>query len=72
MIVSKRDGVHDAHGRLRPAAGGLSLIDHDEIDGLSREGVMYRITNAGATIAVWGEGTSYNGPGGTWYSLSNR
>jgi hypothetical protein len=30
------------------------------------------ITNAGATIAVWGEGTSYTGPGGTWYSLSNR
>jgi hypothetical protein len=29
------------------------------------------ITNAGATIAVWGEGASYNGPGGTWYDLSN-
>lgn len=30
------------------------------------------ITNDGATIAVWGEGTSYSGPGGTWYDLSNR
>ena len=28
------------------------------------------ITNTEATIAVWGEGTSYTGPGGTWYSLS--
>jgi hypothetical protein len=28
------------------------------------------VTNTGATIAVWGEGTSYNGPGGTWYDLS--
>ena len=28
------------------------------------------ITNTGATIAVWGEGTSYNGPGGTWYDRS--
>ncbi|HEX7471772.1 MAG TPA: sialidase family protein [Candidatus Limnocylindrales bacterium] len=28
------------------------------------------ITDSGATIAVWGEGTSYNGPGGTWYDLS--
>jgi hypothetical protein len=30
------------------------------------------VTNSGATIAVWGEGTSYTGPGGTWYSLSTR
>ena len=28
------------------------------------------ITNEGATIAVWGEGTSYTGPGGTWFNLS--
>jgi hypothetical protein len=28
------------------------------------------ITNTGATIAVWGEGTSYNGPGGTWFDRS--
>jgi hypothetical protein len=27
------------------------------------------ITAAGKTIAVWGEGFSYNGPGGTWYDL---
>ena len=30
------------------------------------------ITNSGRTIAVWGEGTSYTGPGGTWYDLSDR
>ena len=29
------------------------------------------ITNTGRSIAVWGEGTSYSGPGGTWYDLSN-
>jgi len=28
------------------------------------------ITNTGATIAVWGEGPSYTGPGGTWYDRS--
>ena len=28
------------------------------------------ITNTGATIAVWGEGPSYDGPGGTWYDRS--
>jgi hypothetical protein len=26
------------------------------------------ITSAGKTIAVWGEGTSYDGPGGVWYN----
>jgi hypothetical protein len=29
------------------------------------------ITNTGATIAVWGEGTSYAGPGGTWYDVTS-
>jgi hypothetical protein len=27
------------------------------------------VTSAGKTIAVWGEGFSYNGPGGTWFNL---
>jgi hypothetical protein len=26
------------------------------------------ITDAGDSIAVWGEGYSYNGPGGTWFN----
>jgi hypothetical protein len=26
------------------------------------------ITNAGKTIAIWGEGDSYTGPGGIWYN----
>ncbi len=26
------------------------------------------ITNTGQTIAIWGEGDSYTGPGGTWYN----
>jgi hypothetical protein len=24
------------------------------------------ITNTGKSIAIWGEGASYNGPGGVW------
>ena len=27
------------------------------------------VTSAGKTIAVWGEGFSYSGPGGTWFNL---
>jgi hypothetical protein len=26
------------------------------------------ITNTGKTIAIWGEGTSYDGPGGVWFN----
>ena len=29
------------------------------------------ITNAGKTIAIWGEGLSYNGPGGVWINRQN-
>jgi hypothetical protein len=27
------------------------------------------VTSDGKTFATWGEGYSYNGPGGTWYNL---
>jgi hypothetical protein len=26
------------------------------------------ITNTGKTIAIWGEGASYTGPGGCWFN----
>ncbi len=26
------------------------------------------ITNTGKVVAVWGEGASYNGPGGVWFN----
>jgi hypothetical protein len=26
------------------------------------------ITNTGKTVAIWGEGTSYTGPGGAWFN----
>ena len=27
------------------------------------------ITSVGKTLAIWGEGTSYNGPGGVWWNV---
>jgi hypothetical protein len=27
------------------------------------------VTSAGKTIAAWGEGYSYTGPGGTWFNV---
>lgn len=29
------------------------------------------ITSSGKTIATWGEGLSYNGPGGAWFNRQN-
>lgn len=29
------------------------------------------VTSAGKTIAAWGEGSDYVGPGGTWFSVQN-
>jgi len=43
----------------KSAAGFLEVYgDYGEI----------AITSAGKTIAVWGEGTSYTGPGGVWFN----
>ena len=43
----------------KSAAGFLEIYgDYGEI----------AITSAGKTIAVWGEGTSYTGPGGVWFN----
>ncbi|HVQ86684.1 MAG TPA: sialidase family protein [Actinomycetes bacterium] len=45
------------------SADGFAEIygDYGEID----------VTSEGNTIAAWGEGFSYLGPGGTWYALQN-
>jgi hypothetical protein len=44
----------------KTADGFLEIYgDYGEID----------VTNTGKTIAVWGEGFSWTGPGGTWFNL---
>jgi hypothetical protein len=44
----------------KTADGFLEVYgDYGEID----------ITNTGKTVAVWGEGFSYTGPGGTWFAI---
>ena len=30
------------------------------------------VTNTGKTVAVWGEGTSYTGPGGVWFNRQTK
>jgi hypothetical protein len=64
---SRRDGPGDGARRtfetgssVRPSvrAAGFAEVygDYGEI----------AITSAGKSIAAWGEGTSYDGPGGVW------
>ena len=48
------------------AAGYVNANGFDEIYGDYGE---MAVTSAGKTIAVWGEGFSYNGPGGTWFNV---
>jgi hypothetical protein len=48
------------------AAGYVNANGFDEIYGDYGE---IAITNTGKTIATWGEGFSYTGPGGTWFNI---
>ncbi|HYX86478.1 MAG TPA: sialidase family protein [Gaiellales bacterium] len=48
------------------AAGYVKANGFDEIYGDYGE---IAVTSAGKTIATWGEGFSYNGPGGTWFNV---
>jgi hypothetical protein len=47
-------------------AGYVNANGFDEIYGDYGE---IAVTSAGKTIAVWGEGFSYTGPGGTWFNV---
>jgi Neuraminidase (sialidase) len=47
------------------ATGYINAHGFDEIYGDYGE---IAVTSAGNTIATWGEGFSYNGPGGTWFN----
>jgi hypothetical protein len=50
------------------AAGYVNANGFDEIYGDYGE---IAVTSAGKTIAVWGEGFSYTGPGGTWFNVQS-
>jgi hypothetical protein len=48
------------------AAGYVNASGFDEVYGDYGE---IGVTNTGKTLATWGEGFSYTGPGGTWFNL---
>ena len=48
-----------AAGYVGPSGFAEIYGDYGEID----------VTSTGKTIATWGEGFSYTGPGGTWFNI---
>ena len=57
--------LDDALGR-DGSPGYINAIGFDEIYGDYGE---IAVTSTGKTFAIWGEGFSYTGPGGTWFNV---
>ena len=53
------DAPAGAAGYVHPGGFGEIYGDYGEI----------AVTNSGKTVATWGEGFSYTGPGGTWFNV---
>jgi len=68
---SSSDGGKSWSGaaRLSDATAGPRYITQDGFKEIYGDYGEIAVTSAGKTIAVWGEGFSYVGPGGTWYAL---
>jgi predicted neuraminidase len=68
---SSSDGGKSWSGaaRLSDATDGPRYITNDGFKEIYGDYGEIAVTSAGKTIAVWGEGFSYVGPGGTWYAL---
>ncbi|MEO8424939.1 MAG: sialidase family protein [Actinomycetota bacterium] len=55
--------------RLSDATSGPRYVDPNGFREIYGDYGEIAITSEGKTIAVWGEGVSYIGPGGTWFAL---
>ncbi len=54
--------------RLSDAGGGAAYKTAAGFLEVYGDYMELAITSAGKTIAIWGEGLSYNGPGGVWFN----
>ena len=50
-------------------AGAAAYVNANGFDEIYGDYGEIAVTSAGKTIATWGEGFSYTGPGGTWFNL---
>jgi Neuraminidase (sialidase) len=54
--------------RISDADSGTVYKDEDGFTEFYGDYGEIAVTSAGKTVAVWGEGPSYNGPGGVWFN----
>ena len=54
--------------RISDATSGTSYKSADGFLEVYGDYGEIAVTSAGKTVAVWGEGPSYNGPGGVWFN----
>ena len=47
----------------------IFLTDIADVPVVNRLYGEVAVTSTGKTIATWGEGFSYTGPGGTWFNI---
>ena len=51
------------------SAGAAAYINEDGFDEIYGDYGEIAVTNTGKTVATWGEGLSYTGPGGSWFNI---
>jgi hypothetical protein len=51
------------------SAGAASYIGEDGFGEIYGDYGEIAVTNTGKTVAIWGEGFSYTGPGGSWFNI---
>ena len=52
-------------------AGAAPYVHQDGFGEIYGDYGEIAVTSTGKTIATWGEGLSYTGPGGTWFNIQN-
>jgi hypothetical protein len=51
------------------SVGAAAYINEDGFDEVYGDYGEIAVTNTGKTVATWGEGLSYTGPGGSWFNI---
>jgi len=52
-------------------AGAAAYVNANGFDEIYGDYGEIAVTNTGKTVAIWGEGLSYTGPGGSWFNIQN-
>lgn len=69
LVERRRELVFSVEDSDAPA-GAAGYIGDDGFDEIYGDYGEIAVTNTGKTVAIWGEGFSYTGPGGSWSTSS--